>query len=203
VSDPVVDRYVDVWRRAYWAHREVPGRHRGECCQDRCWSDIGRRVLDEMVPKVQAWLGEPEAQPATGTEALRAALLSVAHIYRRQHDDECNCEGCNAYEAATDEVEPTQLDTAALAIDEERVARALRILRDTRLGDDEGFPTAMEIRAALEAARPVSSEGSARSLERPIIYYPGIPRQVSPEEFKAIKRRVFRLRRATPKAADR
>ena len=53
---PVLGRYADGWRRAYWAHRE--GRHGDECCQDECWPDIASRVLDGLAPKVRAWLDE-------------------------------------------------------------------------------------------------------------------------------------------------
>jgi hypothetical protein len=79
MSEPrtaALDKYADGWRRAYWAHREVPGRHRGECCQDQCWPDIASRVLDDLVPKVQAWLALAiEAEAASpDSEALRAAL---------------------------------------------------------------------------------------------------------------------------------
>ena len=47
------------------------------------------------------------AHPAMAPWLANATRMAqVARIFKLQHDDECACEGCNAYEAATDEVEP-------------------------------------------------------------------------------------------------
>jgi hypothetical protein len=69
-----LSQYADTWRRAYWAHREVPGRHRGECCQDKCWPDIAERVVDAIAPSIAADLAEVASFNEPPAEGLREAL---------------------------------------------------------------------------------------------------------------------------------
>jgi hypothetical protein len=87
-----LSKYADTWRRAYWAHREVPGRHRGECCQDECWPDIAERVIDEIAPAIVAELSEAEAaqqQSAPAGTDSQAAPLDVEALADALHHVMC------------------------------------------------------------------------------------------------------------------
>ena len=46
------DLRTQALRDAYWAHREVPGRHRGECCQDPCFEDIVERWVTLVSERI-------------------------------------------------------------------------------------------------------------------------------------------------------
>ena len=96
---------------------------------------------DERDAELRAYTGAPIlAHPAMAPWlANTTRMAQVARIFKLQHDDECACEGCNAYEAATDEVEP---ESPAVADRERELVAALRALRlDFRNADglDDGL----------------------------------------------------------------
>lgn len=82
-------------------------------------------VLTELDSRLSPEGGGPAQPGAVRASRPAVALLASHHgmlrdealrLYRVQHDDECNCEACNAYDDATDEVEPV----AAPGVEPER-----------------------------------------------------------------------------------
>lgn len=59
-------------RDAYWAHREVPGRHRGECCQDPCFADITERWVALVTERAAL------TEARTTTDARLRAIFPLA-----------------------------------------------------------------------------------------------------------------------------
>ena len=68
---------------------------------------VGGRRVNDAAERLQGALDRTAlldtAPPAPAP--LDVAIAAAALIYRRQHDAECMCEGCIAYDDATDEVE--------------------------------------------------------------------------------------------------
>jgi len=100
-------------------------------------------------------------------------MAQVARIFKLQHDDECACEACNAYEAATDEVEP---ESPAANREREMVAatadKVLTILweqahREDASGEDTGIAGLLweRVRRALAAPDPAGQREAGTSCE--------------------------------------
>jgi hypothetical protein len=73
-------------------------------------------VGDDVAPRITE-LDSARTARADAAEPQVAALTHALRLYHEMHEDECSCDGCWAYEALQDEVEP------AAAQHDARVAR--------------------------------------------------------------------------------
>jgi hypothetical protein len=86
------DLRTQTLRDAYWAHREVPNRHRDEMCEDYCFPDIVERWVKLMVERTTDMTAEVRLREYLESKPMADTLVPLL--------DRALAEAVEAYESS-------------------------------------------------------------------------------------------------------